>query len=246
MLHTSPSLDTESPKKIKNVLMGARYMLPNSRIKGFQLELPACCWMHLKVDGFMGAVFPFTEDHREITNPAAYNVSMTKYVVATDPVLLFLFFCFFPSFSSSSLFEYKTHQLSSAWKRGSLLWGWLPTCFGLIWLYAFILLSTPVGPSQFNSHYQCPTHVGLPPTVLVAHWPQQGAERANPLWSPNGSRTIAWHLEHSQGVTKWTPHSLLGNNREDNVTILFLFQDISIRGCRSTFKKEPRSIARGN
>lgn len=89
MLHTSPSLDTESPKKIKNVLMGERYMLPNSRIKGFQLELLACHWMHLKVDGFMGAVFLFTEDHREIMNPAAYNVSVTKYVVATDPVLLF-------------------------------------------------------------------------------------------------------------------------------------------------------------
>lgn len=47
--------------------------------------------MHLKVDGFMGAVFLFTEDHREIMNPAAYNVSVTKYVVATDPVLLFFF-----------------------------------------------------------------------------------------------------------------------------------------------------------
>lgn len=242
MLHTSPSLDTESPKKIKNVLMGERCMLPNSRIKGFQLELLACYWMHLKVDGFMGAVFLFTEDHREIMNPAAYNVSVTKYVVATDPVLLF----FFPFLSSSSLFEYKTHQLSSAWKHRSLLWGWLPTCFGLIWLYAFILLSTPVGPLQFNSHYQCPTHVGLPPTVLVAHWPQQGAERANPLWSLNGSRTIAWHLEHSHEVTKCTPYSLLSNNREDNVTILFLFQDVSICGCRSTLKKEPHSIARGN
>lgn len=41
MLHTSPSLDTESPLKINNVLMGTRYMLPNSRLKGFKLELLA-------------------------------------------------------------------------------------------------------------------------------------------------------------------------------------------------------------
>lgn len=52
--------------------------------------------------------------------------------------------------------------------------GRLPPCLGLIRLYAFILPDTPVGPPWINSHYQCPTHVGLPLTVLVAHWPQQG------------------------------------------------------------------------
>lgn len=41
MLQSSPSLDTESPLKINIVLMGTRYMLPNSWIKGFKLELPA-------------------------------------------------------------------------------------------------------------------------------------------------------------------------------------------------------------
>lgn len=210
--------------------MGARYVLPNSRIKGFQLELLACLWMHPKVDGFMGAVLLFTEDHREMINPAAYNVSMTKCVVTTDPVLLFS-----PSPSPCPHYlNIKPISLARHGRQRSLLWGWLPTCFGPICLYAFILPSTPVGPLQFNSHYQCPTHVCLPPTVLVAHWPQQGAERANPLWSLNGSPTIAWHLEHSHEVTKCTPYSLLGNNREDNVTILFSFLDISICGCHST------------
>lgn len=36
----------------------------------------------------MGTVFLFTEDHGEIMNPAAYNVTITKYVVAPDPMLL--------------------------------------------------------------------------------------------------------------------------------------------------------------
>lgn len=67
--------------------MGARYMLPNSWIKGFQLELLACLWMHPKVDCFMGAVLLFMEDHREMMDPAAYNVSMTKYVVTAHPML---------------------------------------------------------------------------------------------------------------------------------------------------------------
>lgn len=52
----------------------------------------------------------------------------------------------------------------------------------------------PAAPLWFNSHYQCPTHVGLSPTLPVAHWPQQGTKHTNPLWSQNTSRTIAWHL----------------------------------------------------
>lgn len=36
----------------------------------------------------MGTVFLFTEDHGEIMNPAAYNVTITKYVVAPHPMLL--------------------------------------------------------------------------------------------------------------------------------------------------------------
>lgn len=38
--------------------------------------------MHPKVAGLF-----FTEDHKEMMNPAAYNVSMTEYVVTTDPIL---------------------------------------------------------------------------------------------------------------------------------------------------------------
>lgn len=98
-------------------------------------------------------------------------------------------------------------------------------CLGLIRLCAFILPGTPVGPLWFNSHYQCPTHVGLPLTVLVAHWPQQGSKHTNPLWSQNGSWTIAWHLQHSHEVAKSMSYSAWGNNNEDNAFILFGMQD---------------------
>lgn len=76
--------------------------------------------MHPKVDGLF-----FTEDHTEMMNLAAYNVSMTKYVVPH------------PSLSLSSLFEYKTHQLSSAWTAAlfvvgviaDMLWTDMVVCF---------------------------------------------------------------------------------------------------------------------
>lgn len=103
----------------------------------------------------------------------------------------------------------------------ALCCGRLPPCLGLIWLYAFISPGTPVGPWRFNSHYQCPTHVGLPLTVLVAHWPQQGTKHADPLWSQNGSWTIAWHLRYSHEVAKSMSYSVLGNNSEHNEFILF-------------------------
>lgn len=36
----------------------------------------------------METVFLFTEDHGEITNPADYNITLSKYMVAPDPMLL--------------------------------------------------------------------------------------------------------------------------------------------------------------
>lgn len=106
--------------------------------------------------------------------------------------------------------------------------GRLPPCLGLIWLYAFILPGTPVGPQWFSSHYQCPTHVRLPLTLLVAHWPQQGTKHTNPLWSQNGSWTIAWHLQHSHEVAQSMSYSSLGINGEDNVQYLFCSECIHL------------------
>ncbi len=122
----------------------------------------------------------------------------------------------------------------------------LPPCLGLIRLYSFILPDTPVGPLWFNSLYQCPTHVGLPLTVLVAHWPQQGTKHTNPLWSQNGSWTIAWHLQRSHEVAKSMSYSGLGTSSEDNVFILFWKQDGSIWWSSSTFQQEPHSSAQEN
>lgn len=36
----------------------------------------------------METVFFFTADHGEFKNPAAYNITITKYMVAPDPMLL--------------------------------------------------------------------------------------------------------------------------------------------------------------
>lgn len=48
--------------------------------------------MHLKVDGFLWEQCAFSPRIIEkIMNPAAYNVTMTEYVVAVDPMpLVFL------------------------------------------------------------------------------------------------------------------------------------------------------------
>lgn len=68
--------------------MGTYYMLPNSQLKGFKLELLAVAECLFKSMAFLETVFLFTEDHGEITNPAAYNITITKCMVAPDPMLL--------------------------------------------------------------------------------------------------------------------------------------------------------------
>jgi len=98
--------------------------------------------------------------------------------------------------------------------------GWLPPCLGLIRLYGFIVPGTPVGLLWFNSHYQCPTHVGLSLTLPVAHWPQLGTKHTNPLWSQNASWTIVWHLLPSHEVAKGMSYSARGINPADNTQYL--------------------------
>lgn len=99
----------------------------------------------------------------------------------------------------------------------ALCCGRLPPCSGLIWLCVFILPGTPVGLLWFNSHYQCPTYVSLPLTVLVAHWPQRGTKRAKPMLSHNESWTTAWHLQLS---FEYISFSSPENNTKDNGFIL--------------------------
>lgn len=68
----------------------------------------------------MGAVLLFTEDHREMKNPAACNVSMTKYVVTTDPVLLSTPP---PASPCPHYLNIKTISLARHGRQHSLLWG---------------------------------------------------------------------------------------------------------------------------
>lgn len=105
-------------------------------------------------------------------------------------------------------------------RQCSLLWA-IVAMLGTDTVVCFYFTSTPVDPLWFNGHYQCPTHVSLPPTVLVARWPQQGTQRTNPLWSQNGSRTIAWHLRRSHEIAESMSYSAEGNNSEDNVFVFF-------------------------
>lgn len=63
-------------------------MLPNSRIKGFQLELLAVAECILKSMALWEQCAFSLRITEKIMNPAAYNVTMTKYVVAADPMLL--------------------------------------------------------------------------------------------------------------------------------------------------------------
>lgn len=58
--------------------MGTFYMLPNSWIKGIKLELLAV----------VESIFKLEALWKEITNPAAYNTTIRKYMVAPDPMLL--------------------------------------------------------------------------------------------------------------------------------------------------------------
>lgn len=63
-------------------------MLPNSQLKGFKLELLAVVECIFKSAALWKQSSFSLKDHGEITNPAAYNVTIAKYMVAADPMLL--------------------------------------------------------------------------------------------------------------------------------------------------------------
>lgn len=88
MLHTSPSLDTEGPLKINNLLMGTCYMLPNSRLKGFKLELLAVVECIFKSPALWKRSSFSLRITEKFPNPAAYNITTPKYMAAPDPMLL--------------------------------------------------------------------------------------------------------------------------------------------------------------
>lgn len=145
--------------------------------------------MHLQVVGFTVALF--TEDHGEITNPVACNqvrASSRSRAAAISPCAYYL--------NIKNPISLAQHA-----RRVFFVVGMIAAMLGTDMVVLLYFPGTPVGLLWFNSHYQCLTHVGLPFTVLVAHWPQQGTGHANPLWPQYASRTIAWHLRRSQEAT---------------------------------------------
>lgn len=168
--------------------MGTCYVLPNSWLKGIKLEtLSGAGWIFESVALWKWAFF--TEHHGEIMSLADFNITINKNVVAPDSLKQEEISCCWYS-SLSSLFEYKTHQLSATCKTLSFVVG---ECrHARVW-YGCALLFCPaliVGPLWLSSHYQCPTHVRLPLTVLVAHWPQRGTKRTNPPPSQNAEQLL--------------------------------------------------------
>ena len=97
--------------------------------------------------------------------------------------------------------------------------GRLPPRLGLIWLCAFFSPDTSVSPLWFDSHYQCPAHVSLPLTVLVAHWPQQETKSTNLMLSQTrlstgicGTLCLILHWD----LTVRTMHSSYSKCRQDD------------------------------
>lgn len=214
--------------------MGTYYMLPNSQLKGFKLELLAVAEWLFKSMAFLETVLLFTEDHGEITNPAAYNITITKcksrsHAAGIPPCPYYL--------------NIKPISLAPHARQCSLLWA-IAAMLGTDTVVCFYFTRHSSGSAVIQQSLSMPNTCRPASNCPSSTLTTTGNQHTNPLWSQNGSRTIAWHLQRSHEVAKSMSYSVLGNNSDDNVFILLGMQGGSLWWSLQHFNRNHTPVHR--